>query len=227
MARNKKAVDAGSVHSVSAIDEGLIGCAVCQKVMQMPKGHIQASCGLCGSKVSFRKPKSMSQTFALVITGFILLIPANVYPVMTVLYLGSESTDTILSGVLSLVDYGMYGIAFIVFIASVAVPVLKLLGILFMLAIVQFRITLNKKQSAQAYRVIELIGKWSMLDLFVVSILVTLVNLDAIATISAGIGATAFSAVVVITMLAAHSFDPRLIWDLEERSDHALDKISE
>lgn len=199
----------------SAIQSNVVGCSVCQKVLRMPQGYNQARCSLCGSKVFYRKPQSFSHTMALVITGFILLIPANVYPVMTVLYLGTASTDTIISGVLSLIDYGMYGIALVVFIASVAVPVLKLFGILFMLLIVHFQMPLDKKQSAQAYRVIELIGKWSMLDLFVVSILVTLVNLDAIATISAGAGATAFSAVVVVTMIAAHSFDPRLIWDLE------------
>ncbi len=193
----------------------LVGCSVCQKVMRMPVNNEQADCTLCGSRVFFRRPNSISQTLALVITGFILLIPANVYPVMTVLYLGSESNDTILSGVMSLIDYGMYGIAIIVFIASIAVPVLKLLGLLFMVMIVKLKIPLDKKQSAQAYRVIEIIGKWSMLDLFVVSILVTLVNLDAIATITAGIGATAFSAVVVVTIIAVHTFDPRLIWDLE------------
>jgi len=199
--------------------EGLAGCQVCHQTLEMPEGHNSARCNRCGSMVNYRKPLSLSHTWALMITGFILFIPANVYPVMTVIYLGSESTDTIMSGVLALVDFEMYAIALVVFIASVAVPLLKLIGILVMLIIVEKQIPLSKKQSAQAYRVIEVIGKWSMLDLFVVSILVTLVDLGAIATITAGTGATAFSAVVVVTMFAAHSFDPKLIWDLETEKE--------
>ena len=198
-----------------ARDEGLAGCHVCNKMLVMPENTNTAICSRCGSEVHYRKPMSLSHTWALVVTGFILFIPANIFPVMTVIYLGSASTDTIMSGVLALIDYGMYAIALIVFIASIAVPLLKLVGILIMLILVERKIPLNKEQSARAYRVIELIGKWSMLDLFVVSILVTLVNLGAIATITAGFGATAFSAVVVVTMIAAHTFDPKLLWDLE------------
>lgn len=207
-----------------AMDQGIAGCHVCDKSLEMPENQNEAICCRCGSKVTYRKPMSLSHTWALVITGFILFVPANIFPVMTVIYLGSASTDTIMSGVLALIDYGMYGIAFIVFIASVAVPLMKLVGILIMLILVELKIPLNKQQSTRAYRVIELIGKWSMLDLFVVSILVTLVNLGAIATITAGFGATAFSAVVVVTMIAAHTFDPKLIWDLEFESKHESDK---
>jgi paraquat-inducible protein A len=181
----------------------------------MPENHSVALCSRCGHRVYYRKPQSLSMTWSLVLTGFVLLVMANVYPIMTVSYLGSQSTDTIISGVIALIDMGMFAIAMIVFIASIAVPLLKLLALVILLLMVENKVRLSQRQSAMAYRIVEIIGKWSMLDLFVVSILVTMVDLGGIASISAGTGATAFSAVVVVTMLAAHAFDPKLIWDLE------------
>ena len=147
------------------------------------------------------------------------MLPANLYPVMTVIYFGEGEPDTILSGVVRLVQNGMIPIAILVFVASIVVPMLKLLGLMLLLLTVQRRWQLNKRQCTTLYRVIEVIGAWSMLDLFMISILVTLVDLGAVATISAGTGATAFATVVVLTMLAAMSFDPRLIWDLQEHHD--------
>lgn len=205
---------------IVAKTQGIAGCSVCHHAMRMPTGHSLARCSRCGHEVYYRKPKSLSMTWAMVLTGFVLFVLANVYPIMTVMYLGSQSTDTIMSGVIALIDMGMIGIAMIVFIASIAVPLLKLLALLILLVMVEKKISLNKHQSALAYRVVEVIGKWSMLDLFVVSILVTLVDLGGIASITAGTGATAFSAVVVVTMLAAHAFDPKLIWDLETEEKH-------
>ncbi|GLQ31136.1 paraquat-inducible protein A [Litoribrevibacter albus] len=204
---------------VVAKDQGLVGCSVCHHTMKMPAEQSFAQCSRCGHKVFFRQPKSVSTTWSLVLTGFVLFVLANVYPIMTVTYLGSESTDTIISGVIALIDMDMVAIAMIVFIASIAVPLLKLLALLILLIVVDRKIPLNQHQSALAYRIVEVIGKWSMLDLFVVSILVTLVDLGGIASITAGTGATAFSAVVVITMMAAHAFDPKLIWDLDTRLD--------
>lgn len=202
-----------------AKNQGIASCSVCHQVAYMPDGRSIARCGRCGHEVYFRKPQSLSMTWSLVLTGFVLFVLANVYPIMTVTYLGSQSTDTIISGVIALMDMGMIAIALIVFIASIAVPLLKLIALLMLLVMVSRKVPLNKHQSALAYRVVEIIGKWSMLDLFVVSILVTLVDLGGIASITAGTGATAFSAVVVITMLAAHAFDPKLIWDLETDSN--------
>lgn len=147
------------------------------------------------------------------------MFPANLYPVMTVIYMGDGAPDTIISGVVKLTQEGMIPIAILVFVASILVPMLKLLGLMFLLLMVQRRWQLNKRQCTVLYRVIEVIGAWSMLDLFMISILVTLVDLGAVATIEAGAGATAFATVVVLTMLAAMSFDPRLIWDLQEDND--------
>jgi paraquat-inducible protein A len=117
-----------------------------------------------------------------------------------------------------LVGAGMYPVAAIVFIASVAVPLLKLIGMFWLLLLVQFDLKIDKKKCAIMFRMVQFIGRWSMLDLFVIAILVTLVNLEGLMTISGGAGATYFSTVVVLTMLAAHTFDPRLIWDLENNS---------
>ncbi len=202
-------------HPIIAKEQNIAGCSVCHHSLHMPENHSVALCSRCGHRVYYRKPQSLSMTWSLVLTGFVLLVMANVYPIMTVSYLGSQSTDTIISGVIALIDMGMFAIAMIVFIASIAVPLLKLLALVILLLMVENKVRLSQRQSAMAYRIVEIIGKWSMLDLFVVSILVTMVDLGGIASISAGTGATAFSAVVVVTMLAAHAFDPKLIWDLE------------
>jgi paraquat-inducible protein A len=166
-----------------------------------------------------RLPQSLSRTWALLITAAILLIPANLYPIMTVVYFGSGQPDTIISGVVRLIQSGQYPIAILVFIASVAVPVIKILGIAFLLLVVQLRWRLSPHQCTLMYRSIEWIGRWSLLDLFMISILVTLVDLGEIATVSAGTGSTAFAGVVVLTMMSVMTFDPRLIWDLQDTKD--------
>lgn len=199
-----------------ALSQGFTACDECHHVVRLaavPRTHSQR-CSRCFSVIQARKPKSLSRTWAWVITGFILLFPANLLPVMTVVYLGSGSPDTIMSGVMHLVEEGMYPIALLVFVASVFVPIVKLLGLITLLVVVQCQLPLSAKQCTVLYRMIEFIGRWSMLDLFMISILVTLVDLGAVASITAGAGATAFASVVVATMLAAHTFDPRLIWDL-------------
>lgn len=203
---------------VSAKSQGLVLCSDCRLAVRLPaSGSSAGFCPRCGSRLRVRQLNSLGRTWALVITAWICFFPANLYPVMTVIYLGDGEPDTILSGVIKLSQEGMVPIAILVFIASILVPVLKLLGLMFLLLMVQRRWQLNKRQCTMLYRVIEVIGAWSMLDLFMISILVTLVDLGAVATIAPGTGATAFATVVVLTMLAAISFDPRLIWDLQER----------
>jgi paraquat-inducible protein A len=197
---------------------GLALCRSCHKTSRINRESRRTNmlCPRCGSVLHSRVPDCVSRTWALVITAFILLIPANVYPVMTVIYLGKGAPDTIISGVIQLVEAGMYPIAALVFVASIAVPVMKLIGISILLLIVQRKWKIDRQQCTVMYRFIALIGRWSMLDLFMISIMVTLVELGAIATITAGFGATAFASVVVVTIFAANSFDPRLIWDMEE-----------
>ncbi|WP_323846706.1 paraquat-inducible protein A [Microbulbifer magnicolonia] len=153
-------------------------------------------------------------TWALTITGALLLLPANILPVMTVIYLGSGEPSTIISGVMQLYNAGLWGIALIVFVASIAVPVMKLVGLALLLVQIQLRLPLVPLQAMKLYRVVSGIGRWSLLDLFMISILVALVDMGAIAEVAAGPGSTAFATVVVVTMMAARSFDPRLIWDV-------------
>lgn len=152
-------------------------------------------------------------TWALTITGTLLLLPANVLPIMTVVYLGAGDPSTIISGVMQLYNSGMWGIALIVFVASIAVPVMKLLGLGLLLIQIQLRLSFDPIQSMKIYRVVSGIGRWSLLDLFMISILVSLVDMGFISQVTAGAGATAFASVVVVTMLAARTFDSRLIWD--------------
>ncbi len=184
----------------------------------MPKesmGHA-AACPRCGSVLHLRNSNSLSSTWALLITAIILFVPANVYPVMSVSIFGNGMADTIISGVIHLMHAGQYPIAILVFIASILVPLFKIIGLGALLLAVQFGWPINRRQASTIFRIVNFIGPWSMLDLFMISILVTLVNLGFIATIQTGPGATAFAGVVVVTMLAAHTFDQRIIWDLVE-----------
>jgi paraquat-inducible protein A len=159
---------------------------------------------------------SVMLTWALTITGALLLLPANILPVMTVIYLGAGEPSTILSGVEQLYNAGLWGIALIVFVASIAVPVMKLVGLTILCLVVQLRLPVAPSQSMRLYRLVAAIGRWSLLDLFMISILVALVDMGIVASVQAGAGSTAFASVVVITMLAARFFDPRLLWDVFE-----------
>jgi paraquat-inducible protein A len=199
----------------------LISCHACDQVCLMqplpPRGR--ALCPRCGSTLHHRKPNSIARTWALVIAAAILYVPANLLPVMTVVYFGRGEPDTILSGVKELIAAGMWPVALLVFFASITVPVLKLLGLTFLLVTVQRGSTWRTRDRALLYRIIEGIGRWSMVDVFMISILVALVNLGAVATIVPGAGAICFAAVVILTMFASMSFEPRLIWDAQEKSD--------
>jgi paraquat-inducible protein A len=159
------------------------------------------------------------RTWALLVTAAVLYIPANVLPIMTVSSLGQGDPSTIMSGVIQLVQHGMIPIAAVVFIASILVPTFKLVGIALLLFSVQRRQPLSARQRIWMYRFIEFIGRWSMLDIFVIAILVAVVNFGRLASVEANLGAIAFASVVILTMLAAVTFDPRLIWDNTESDD--------
>lgn len=163
-----------------------------------------------------RKPNSIARTWALLIAAAILYIPANVFPVMTVTYVGKSQSDTILSGVTHLIESGMWPLAAILFFASVTVPVLKLVVLSYLLLSVHYKSLWRPQDRTRLYRLTEIVGRWSMVDIFVVAILVALVRIGNFATIEPGIGAMAFGAVVVLTMFAAMTFDPRIIWDRVE-----------
>ncbi len=194
-----------------ANEQQLMSCHTCGLVM--PEHHHHAHCPRCQSPVHSRKTNSMTRTWALVFTACILLIPANVYPIMTVIRFGQGAPDTILSGVVKLIEGGLWGLALIVFFASIVVPVMKLIVLNYLLISVQNKSQIRAKDRSVLYRITEVVGAWSMVDIFLVALLGALVSLGAVATIEPGIGAVFFAAVVVTTMFAAHSFDPRLIWD--------------
>lgn len=203
---------------MTAARASLLNCHSCHLLSHArrlpPGGH--AVCPRCGASLHLRKPNSISRTWALIWAAIILYIPANVYPVMTVISFGKGSPDTIMSGVMAFIEYGMWPLALLVFFASITVPMAKLTGMIYLLLSVQRKSRWRPKDRTVLYRVTEVIGRWSMIDIFMISILVALVKLQAIATIEPGPGAISFAAVVVITMIAANSFDPRLIWDAME-----------
>ena len=163
-----------------------------------------------------RKPNSLARTWALLVAAFIFYFPAMLFPVMTVISLGKAQSDTIMSGVIYLLHHGMWPLALVVFVASVVVPLAKMVAILYLLISVQRRSSWRPEDRTRLYRITEAMGRWSMVDIYVVTILVALVSLGNLATIEAGLGAVFFGAVVVLTMLSAEAFDPRLIWDNAE-----------
>lgn len=200
-------------------DAGYALCRTCGKMNRrelLITGGGTSPCPRCGTSVHSRAPGSISRTWAFVITGFLLLIPANVLPFGEAIYFGSGNPDTIISGIAKLMKDDMVPIAILVFIASVIVPLFKLTGLTYLLLAVHFRWKMNKRQCTAMHRLISIIGRWSMLDLFLLSILVAMVDMGAVASVTPGPGATFFATVVVITVFAATSFDSRLIWDLKE-----------
>lgn len=187
-----------------------IACHVCGAVTDAPEG---TSCPRCHTRLHARKRASLQRTWALALAAVVLYVPANVLPVLTYVQLGNGYPSTILGGARELLEGGQWPLALIVFLASVAVPVLKLLGLFIMLITAQLGLTARLQDRTTLYRIIALIGRWSMIDIFMESILVALVQFGGLVRIEPGYGALAFAAVVVLTMLAAESFDPRLMWD--------------
>lgn len=170
-------------------------------------------CERCGAKVHFRVVDSLEKTWALMISACIMLIPANIYPVMSVKKLGRGNADTILSGVIHLMEAGLFGLAFIVLFASLVVPALKLTTLGYLLYSVRNKSNWRPRDRTLLYRITEIVGAWSMVDVFLVGLLSGLVSLGLLASIEPGVGVIFFGAAVILTMLAAHNFDPRLIWD--------------
>jgi len=196
----------------------IIACPLCdllQRARHIPTGYF-ARCCRCGAVLYRRKTNSVNRTLALVIAGIILYIPANIYPIMTFIYLGQSQTTTIWSGVKQLYVSGMWPIATLVLCASIVIPLLKLIGLAYLCLSLKWG--WRKKDRTQLYQIIDVVGRWAMLDVFLLSILVATVKLGQIATIIPGPGSLSFAAVVVLTMLATIFFDPRLIWEpAEER----------
>lgn len=205
----------------TAARHGLWSCHGCNLLCRLPAAAQQSAwhCPRCGAALHQRKPHSLQYAWAFLIAAIICYIPANLLPIMLTDMLSGTQRDTIMSGVVYLWQGGSWPLALVVFIASVLVPLLKILSMLLLLLTVHWRSRWAPRQRTRLYRLLEVVGPWSMLDIYVVGLLVALVQLQSLATIKAGPGAIAFGAVVVLTMLSAMHFDPRLIWDVFEDDD--------
>ncbi|MBL7180671.1 MAG: paraquat-inducible protein A [Desulfobacterales bacterium] len=203
---------------ITASNASLVSCHTCHLLSRLgPSQTIgRAVCPRCGTSLHRRKPNSIARTWALILSAYMFYIPANVLPVTVVTSLHKVQSDTIMSGVIYFMKTGMWPIALVIFIASIFVPIMKLVTLTYLLVSIQRKSSWRPHDRTRLYRIAEVVGRWSMVDIYVVTILVALVKLGAWATIKAGPGAVFFAAVVVITMFAAMSFDPRLIWDAME-----------
>ena len=188
-----------------------LSCHSCGLIRATEQGIVD--CPRCGATMHHRLIDSLQRTTALVMSAVVFLIPANIFPVMTLKTLGRGSPDTIVSGVIKLMDGGLWGLALIVLVASIVVPFLKIAALCYLLISVHRQSTWRPGDRTRLYRITEVVGAWSMVDVFLVGLLAGLVKLGLVATIEPGIGATFFAGAVILTILAAHSFDPRLIWD--------------
>jgi paraquat-inducible protein A len=203
----------------TAASLGLSSCSVCGQLNKVVAS--ECLCGQCGMPLSTRKPNSLSRSWAFLLSAVILYIPANLYPVLESRTVAGEERDTILQGVVLLWRSGSWPLSLLVFFASIVVPLLKLLAMTLLLVSVYARWTWRLHERARLFRLLEFVGRWSMLDIYVVAFLVALVRLRTLATMDAGPGALAFGAVVVLSMLAAQSFDPRHLWDSASHNERA------
>lgn len=205
-------VGTGHIEKLSALtarDAGLVGCRHCTRVW--PKDT--EICERCGGALESRDATSLQRVWAWGLVGLLFYIPANLYPMLLTNTVGRSSEDTIVGGVIELANHGAYGVAFIVFFASVIIPVGKFLAIGYLALAVRKPHGHKPKHLLHLFEAVEWIGRWSMIDVFVVAILVALVQFNLLATINPGIAAVCFALSVVFTMLSALSFDSRRIWD--------------
>ncbi|PNH87173.1 paraquat-inducible membrane protein A [Vibrio diazotrophicus] len=186
-----------------------------------------SNCIRCHEKLYHRKPKSIERTWAYLLAATVSIIPANFLPISVLLTNGKRLEDTIFSGVASLINSGMVGIAVIIFVASIVVPVAKILGLTYLLLAIKFKRSVFFRQRMIIYFVIKWIGKWSVMDLFVISIMLAVVDRGQLLDFTPGYGAIAFGMVVVLTLLAAESLDPRLIWDNYRDDNNKQESVDE
>ena len=200
------------VNAATGKGKDTIACTVCDLIVT---GAVEGgSCPRCAATLHVRKPDAMIRTTALVITGFLLYVPANIIPVLTTVRLGRSDENTILSGVIELVQNDLWPLAIIVFSASIILPLLKLCGLTWMLIATRLRSRRLLIGRTRFYRMIDLVGRWSNIDVFAVSVLIAALRFGALTEVHAGTGLVAFAAVVIITMVATSVFDTRLMWDV-------------
>lgn len=207
--------------TLTAASLGLVSCRTCGLLSNLgapARGdRVHASCPRCGGRLLGRKPNSLARTTAFLAAAALLFVPANLLPMMNTSTLLRQHSDTIMSGVVALWSGGSWALALLVFVASIVVPGLKIVAFTLLVATTRRRSTWRQLERTRLYRLMELIGRWSMLDVFVMALLAALVR-SRVASVRIEPGAVAFAGVVVFTMLASVSFDPRLIWDVEQRT---------
>ena len=201
----------------TAAECGLIACPACGSITRLTVDHFKdpPKCQLCFARLHSRKPMSIQRSWAWLTAGVLAYVPANIYPIMYSIVLGDSEPNTIVGGFLVLWKMKSYPVAVVVFIASIVVPVLKFIAISYLLISIQKRIGHSRYERTRLFRLTEFIGRWSMIDVFVVAILAALVQIGSVAQIEPGVGATAFGATVIFTMLSALALDSRLLWDKE------------
>lgn len=207
--------NAGSArHYLTAREAGLVSCTTCGRVNPAK----EKACLRCGATLASRDSQSLQKVWAWWVAGIITFIPANVYPMLKTATLGTETESTLLGGIVELLHHGSIGIAAIVFFASIIIPSSKFLAIAYLALGIGRPSRTTAHRRHQIYEAVEFVGRWSMIDVFVVAILTALVQLGSAASIHPGIAAVSFALSVAFTMLSAQSFDPRLIWDADK--DH-------
>ena len=190
----------------------LISCKNCRKIYEK-ENYNDFVCTRCNHVVRKRIKNSLQVSLALTICAILLYIPAMIYPIMEVTTLGVKVESTILEGVISFLDMESYFIAIVIFTASVVIPMIKLVGLLFIFISLKINVKMQNNRKILIFKFIEAIGKWSMIDIYVVALLASIVQLDEIFNIKGGIAATSFALMVILTMIAANRFDTRIIWD--------------
>ena len=197
----------------TAMAAGLQRCEVCGLLSRPRTGHHENTCPRCGEELHFRKPLSIQRTWALLLAAAVCYVPANMLPVLTTTTAAGRTSDTILEGVVMLWSPTGWPLSLIVLIASVMIPSAKILALAYLLVSVQRGSARNNEQRSRLYRIVEIVGRWSMVDVFVDTFTASLVQLQPLMAVEPAPGLLFFAAVVVFTMLAVESFDPRLIWD--------------
>ncbi len=199
--------------ALTARNAGYVGCRRCGKASPLPA----TICPRCGSVLHQRFPLSLQRVLAWLLVGFMCYIPANALPMLITSTLGKATPNTIVGGVVELIRYGAWEVALIVFVASVVIPIAKFFVLLYLVYSIRTKVNLDAHTRIRLYDVVEFIGRWSMIDVFVVAILTALVQLGFLASINPGVAALFFALSVAFTMLSAQALDPRLIWDSVEQ----------
>ena len=207
----------------TAAEAGLVLCETCGLLVRPAEPREPGYCPRCDSELESRRPNSIQRTWALIIAAAICYLPANILPIMVTNTFGEPEEDTIISGVILLAKTGSLHLAIIVLIASVMIPMAKLFALAYLLITVQRGSLKRNRDRAKLYRLVEIVGRWSMLDVFVATFIVALIQFQPLMAVLPGMGVLFFGAVVVLTMIAAESFDPRLIWD-SSRNKERLDE---